>query len=110
MRFGRLDALVKTLRFRLAFWNTGVLVVLSLATLMGLREGLRLTLLHELDQQLAEDAQEVNLVLAEHADDPPRLQEVIDRKAQSHVPHGWFVQIYDGEGRLRWASSGTPDL
>ncbi|HEY8505137.1 MAG TPA: hypothetical protein VIL46_11185, partial [Gemmataceae bacterium] len=53
----------RSLRFRLAFWNTAVILLLVGGTLVGIREGLRYTLLRELDGQLTEDALEVALML-----------------------------------------------
>jgi heavy metal sensor kinase len=95
------------LRFRLSSWNTGVILALLALTLFGVHAGLRYTLMAEMDKQLDEDAREVGLILDRFRHDPDKLLEAIDRKANSHDEHGWFVQVYDQTG-LRWSSNGAP--
>src|SRR2546423_1259352 len=63
MSSGRPDSWFRTLRFRLTFWNTVALFLLVLATLLGLREGLRFTLQREMDALLAAAVEEVRLLL-----------------------------------------------
>jgi len=106
-------------------WNAAVVLVTALVILVGLREGVRLTILRELDQQLTGDLSEVELNLAElgvRASDIHRLTtdrtgaallrqflEELNRKALGHVQHGWFAQLLDRTGQTVWASDNTPD-
>ncbi len=108
MHFGRADGVSGTLRFRLAFWNTAVLLLLVAATLAGLRAALAWTLLRELDRLLAEDATEVALMLRDHHADRERLAEELERKARSHTEDGWFVQVFAPDGGVLVASRTTP--
>ena len=50
MRSARSDRLFGSLRFRLTFWNTVGLLLLGAGTLVGLRQGLYLTLSRELNR------------------------------------------------------------
>jgi heavy metal sensor kinase len=99
----------RTLRFRLAAWNALVVVLTAVVTLVGLRQGVRWTLMHELDQILLEDVAEVELSVR---DTPARrfsqLTDSLNRKALGHKHHGWFVRLDDPQGRPLWQSEGAP--
>ena len=100
---------LRTLRFRLMVWNALVVVVTGVVMLVGLREGVRITLLHELDQLLAEDAHEVELALRQYPNtDSEALREQLDRKALGHAQHQWFVQLSDAENRVLYQSRHAP--
>jgi signal transduction histidine kinase len=99
----------RTLRFRLAAWNALVVLLTALVTLVGLRQGVQWTLLHELDQILREDAQEVLLALRElNPSEFPVLTEELARKAIGHRQHGWFVELRDEQGAVVWSSLRAP--
>ena len=55
MRFRRLSDVFRSLRFRLTVWNTAVVLLTVVGTLMGVREALRFAMRHEIDQVLRED-------------------------------------------------------
>ncbi len=117
MPFGRLkhlwnpwDGLFRTLRFRLTFWNSATILVLVVATLFGLREGLRYTLLREFDAILAEDIDEVRKVLERYHGDWKQIGVVLEEKAESHQDREWFVRILSGEGDVLHASTKSPDV
>lgn len=98
----------RTLRFRLAAWNAAVVVVTALVTLLGLRQGVRWALLHELDQVLIDDAHEIALSVASSARrgvEP--LTDELMRKAQGHEHHSWYVKLLDAEQRELWTSPGS---
>ena len=100
-----------TLRFRLAAWNALVIILTALVTLLGLREGVRWAILHEMDQILQEDTEEVALALSElPANDFPLLIDELERKAIGHKHHGWFAQLLAANGNLVWSSVATPQL
>jgi heavy metal sensor kinase len=110
MRFGRLDNFFRTLRFRLTFWNTGMIVVLLLAALAGVHVGLRWTLQHRMDGMLSEDVEEVALILERYWPNEDTIDEELERKAQTHRQRTWFARILNPDGEVRWATSNTPPL
>ena len=110
MRFGRLEPLIKSLRFRVTFWNTIGIIALVLLTFVGLREGLRSFLQREMDQLLREDLDEIRLVVDRFDRDLGMIREELDRKAVSHKARAWFVRIFDEENTSLIASTGAPDL
>ena len=52
MFFDRLRVVVRSLRFRLLLWNAGAVMVTGLVILLAVRQGVRYTLLFDLDQVL----------------------------------------------------------
>jgi heavy metal sensor kinase len=108
MRFGRVDRLFGSLRFRLTFWNTGAILLLVLGILVGLREGLRYTLQREMDELLEEDLQEVRMTLRRFYPDWKRIKEELDSRAISHKARSWFVRIYSADGKELLATAGAP--
>ncbi|MCA8998523.1 MAG: HAMP domain-containing histidine kinase [Planctomycetaceae bacterium] len=100
----------KTLRFRLASWNAAIVVLTAMITLGGLRQGVEWALLHEMDQILEEDLEEIELALKEQGpQEPAELREELNRKAIGHQHHGWFVQMYGPDHQLVWASIEAPE-
>ena len=57
----RLREIARTLRFRLTAWNTALVLVVVISTLIGVHEGVRLTLVNEFDEMLREDLHEIRL-------------------------------------------------
>lgn len=109
MSFERLKHSTKTLRFRLMAWNAGVVLLTALGILVGVREGLRFSLLSEMDQVLRQDLNEIRLAVGEYMlKDLSRIQEDLNRKARGHDQDGWFVQVLGADGRERFASENTP--
>ncbi|MGE0373887.1 MAG: sensor histidine kinase [Planctomycetaceae bacterium] len=99
----------KTLRFRLAIWNIFVIALTALTILVGLRQGVGWTLLNEMDQILAEDAQEVALALEQITEKEfPDLTEELTRKSIGHKHHGWFIQLFGAGNQIAWASPESP--
>ncbi len=99
----------KTLRFRLALWNALSVLATAALILITLRQGVRWAILHELDQILVEDAEEVALALQELTDEHfAQMTGDFDRKARGHRHHEWFVQLLDHDQRVVWASARTP--
>lgn len=99
----------KTLRFRLAVWNAGVVIVTAILTLVGLRQGVQWALLREVDQVLMDDAHEIALALeAAKPEHLKSLKEEFFRKAVGHKQRGWYVKLCDSHDRLVWATPGAP--
>lgn len=102
---------MRTLRFRLMLWNALAVVLTGIGILLCVREGVRYTLLRELDQVLKEDLQEISLGFQEKSRvNWDVLREELDRKARGHKFHGWFVRFYDDEGQPTWSSASTPSV
>jgi heavy metal sensor kinase len=123
MLFQRLLTSRRTLRFRMMVWNAFVVVATAVVTLVGVREGVRLAILHEMDQILTEDVNEIeygfadaratvaDLQIAAGGDTgnkTSRLLDDLERKALGHKQHGWFVQLLDPADGVLWSSQGAP--
>ncbi|MCA9235621.1 MAG: HAMP domain-containing protein [Planctomycetales bacterium] len=95
----------RSIRFRIAAWSSLAVAAVAIVALLGLRQSIRWTLTHEVDQALIEDGDEVNLVLRDLA--PDGLEAVADelrRKATGHRQHRWFVRLIAADGSLVWQS------
>jgi heavy metal sensor kinase len=111
MRFRRLKDVFRSLRFRLTLWNTAVVLLTVVGTLIGVREALRFALRHEIDQLLQQDALEVELAVAdlyENMDSLEAIKSEMSRKAAAHVERGMFVELLDRQDRVLWSSPNTP--
>jgi len=108
---GHRSAFMRTLRFRLMLWNALAVVLTGIGILLCVREGVRFSLLRELDQVLKEDLQEISLGFQEKSRvNWDILREELDRKARGHKFHGWFVRFYNEAGKPTWSSASTPAL
>jgi heavy metal sensor kinase len=110
MRFEQFRAIFWSLRFRLTLWNTTVVLATVLLVLFGVREGLWVGLVHDVDRLLRDDANEVGLTLQA---DYPNMNQVyaeIDRKVRGHADRDLFVQLFDQNGKEIWSSANTPPL
>jgi heavy metal sensor kinase len=95
----------RTLRFRLAAWNAAIVIITALVTLLGLRQGVRWALMHELDQMLADDTREIELAIASTAPGGIlRLQSELSRMARGHQHRGWYVELLDADEQVLWTS------
>ena len=100
-------SVTRSLRFRLMIWNAAVVLTTACVTLVALREGVRITLLRELDQLLREDLREIQIALSEH-EDSEVLREQLDRKATGHAQHQWFAELVGDDGRMHYQSVHAP--
>jgi heavy metal sensor kinase len=110
MRFEPLKHLPRTLRFQLTFWNTIVILVLVAGTLWGVREGLRWTLLNELDALLIEDVKEVQLTIDGFGPNWDQMAAELGPKVISNSDRGWFVRVFSTSGELLWSSENAPEV
>lgn len=109
MSFERFKARLRTLRARLMIWDAAAVFLTAVAVLIGVREGVRFALLHEIDEVLLEDIDEINLLLKEpRVDGEVALFADLDRKARGHTHHVWFVMLLDGNGKPAWSSERSP--
>ncbi|MDZ4782226.1 MAG: ATP-binding protein [Planctomycetia bacterium] len=123
MFFEKFNQARRTLRFRLMAWNAFVIVLTASVTLLGLRAGVRLAIVNEIDGVLIEDVREIEFALDDAGataegiraaatsgatGQVAALLATLERKDRGHEQHGWFAQLFDGEGNLVWASEHAP--
>lgn len=110
MSFERFRAWTRTLRARLMLWDAAAVFLTAIAVLIGVREGVRYALLHEIDEVLLEDIDEINLLLQEpRPEGEVMLIADLDRKARGHTHHVWFLQFLDKNRKPTWSSINTPE-
>lgn len=97
----------RTLRVQLTAWSTLVVLLTVIVTLVGVREGLRLTLLHENDAALIDDAREVGLAVQQFFPDLEQVREEMQRKSLGHSDRKLVLQLLDDEGRIVASSGDT---
>ncbi|MFN0198163.1 MAG: sensor histidine kinase [Planctomycetaceae bacterium] len=101
----------KTLRVRLAIWNAVAVILTAMITLVGLQQGVRWALLHEMDALMIEDIQEITLELQNLPPDGfDSYTAELNRKAIVHRHHGWFVDFLDNNSVPLWTSVATPEM
>src|SRR5688572_20805160 len=110
MRFEQIKLIYRSLRFRLTLWNSAVVLLTAIAALFALREGLRVTLMREIDQQLSEDAEEVELAIRDFYPDLKAIQEELNRKAEGHKAHGLFVRLLGPNDEEIWMTAHPPNF
>ncbi|HVX12637.1 MAG TPA: ATP-binding protein [Pirellulales bacterium] len=108
MRFGRLSGFFRSLRFRLTAWNTAVVLLTVGGALLGVREGLRHTLLGDMDQQLQEDAEELAQGVRQTYPDLDPVFQQIERKAAAHRHLDLFIELLDDHDEVIRASREGP--
>ncbi|MBY0589245.1 HAMP domain-containing protein [bacterium] len=109
MHFSHLSRVSRSIGFRLTLWNSLIIVLCGAATLLGLRVGLYRALLSEADNGLLDDLLEVERTLNDQQLVGGDAREVLERKAESHVHHAWFVQLFNAGNNEQWGSRGRPD-
>jgi signal transduction histidine kinase len=108
MRFNHLSRVVRSIGFRLTLWNSAIIVLCGAATLLGLRVGLYRALLSEADSGLLDDLIEVERSLHDEQIHGGNAREEFERKAESHVHHAWFAQLFESQGNESWSTKGRP--
>ncbi len=108
MQFERFKHVYQSLRFRLTLWNSAVVLLTAVAALFALREGLRVTLMREIDQQLTEDAQEIELAIQDFYPNFNQIREELNRKAEGHKAHGLFVRLLGPKNEEIWMTAHPP--
>ena len=99
---------IRSLGFRLTVWNTVVVLSAALAALVAVREAVRFTIQLEHDGILKEETAEIGLAIKQYHPDFQEIERELQRKAESHAEHDWFVQWFDVNGQLLWTSRNTP--
>lgn len=100
-----------TLRARLTLWTTLVVLLVAVAALVAVRQGLRMMLRKELNVALADEVYETVLSARPTDASPEAIFHDIERTSAGHLRHGWFLQLYSADGReVLWSSDNTPRL
>lgn len=101
----------QTLRSRLVFWNTLVVLITVLAALYGVREGLRFYLTSEIESVLNEEVKVALLAVADVYPDRLQTIEQLQRIVDGHKVSDWHVRWLDVKrSRTIWASNNAPDF
>jgi signal transduction histidine kinase len=88
-------------------WNAIVVIITACVTLVALREGVRITLMREMDQLLNEDLREIKMAL-DAREDKATLHDQLDRKDSGHEKHKWFAELIRGDGSTEYGSTHAP--
>ncbi len=110
MRYEQAKAVFRSLRFRLTAWNTAVVLLTVLLALFGVREGLRLSLIDELEKSLVDDSIEVSLTVEQVYPDLGEVFNEMNRKVKGHEDRDLFVELLADKGEVLWSSDNTPPL
>lgn len=79
--------------------------------LIGVRQGVRWAVFHEIDQLLLEEAREISFAIRDaRANEFWQIEEELSRKSLGHQQHGWFAELFGKDGKLIWASMEAPPL
>lgn len=95
MPWRRVSQQFRSLRSRLTFWNTLVVLLAVIVALFGVREGLRFYLTQELDDVLDDEISELLLVIKEFYPDRETIIDAMRRKSEGHEIHGWHIRWLD---------------
>ena len=97
------------LQAKLTWWNSLVMVLMTLLALAIVHEGVRWSLQKELQSVLDAEAFEMALSTGNGSPDSDGFFSGLERAAAGHIQRGWFVQMFDRQGkRLLWSSQNTP--
>ena len=97
-----------TLRLRLTIWNTLVVLLMAIVSLLAARFAARATLYDDADAELRAAVREVVLALRDLSPNIDAVVAEISRKAESHEQRGWFVQLLEEDGTTLWKSEHCP--
>lgn len=110
MRWPRPDrAWLSSLRGRLTLWNTALVLLMTVSSLVAARLVARATLYDAADAELRGAAEEVVLALQDLYPDVDAVVAQVRRLARSHERRGWFIQFLTQEGQTLWKSDLCPD-
>ena len=100
----------KTLRFRLTFWNTLVVLFAASLALIALRDQRRRSLVNETRDLLREESIELDLAIRKLYPDLTSIRAEFERKVMSHSQHRWFAQLSDKNQESVYRSANYPEL
>jgi heavy metal sensor kinase len=110
MRSEQFKAVFRSLRFRLTAWNTAVVLLTVLLALFGVHEGLRLSLINEMDKALLGNAKEIGAAFETPKPDLDATIQEMKRMVLGHGEEGLFVQLLGPDQKEIWLSDNAPPL
>lgn len=100
----------RTLRSRLVFWNTLVVLIAVVVALYGVREGLRFYLTNEIESVLNEEAKVALLAIEAVYPDEAQTIVQLQRIADGHKASDWHIRWLDVKrSRTIWASGNAAE-
>lgn len=99
---------MRTWHFQLMAWNTGVVLLTVFISMAAVREGLRLMMLYETEQLLADDSAEIRQAFRQYYPDLDAIRATMDREAQGHAHRGLFMQLLSADNQVLFSSVHTP--
>lgn len=100
----------QSLRSRLVFWNTLVVLITVVVALYGVREGLRFYLTSEIESVLSEEVKVALLAVEDVYPNEAAIIEQLKRIADGHKASDWHIRWLDvGRSRTIWASNNAPE-
>ncbi len=101
---------IHSLRFRLTAWNTAIVLLAVILALVGVREGLRISLRQEIDRLLLEETEVVQFSVEQLFPNLEAIRAEMDRMAMGHQQRGWFLDLLDEQGMPVRSENHAPDL
>jgi two-component system heavy metal sensor histidine kinase CusS len=99
-----------SLRVRLTLWNTAVVLLMTLATLVVVRFAASSMLHAEADASLRAAVEEITAALREYHPDVEAVVGDMRRMTASHRQRGWFMHLLTQDGDTVWMSDNCPDV
>jgi two-component system heavy metal sensor histidine kinase CusS len=97
-----------SLRTRLTLWNTAVVLVMTVVTLLAVRFVAKSTLYRESDANLGDDLERIVSDLHDLLPDREAVIGSLRRMAESHAERGWFMHLLTSDGATVWKSDNCP--
>lgn len=98
-----------SLRFKLTAWNSAVVLVMILASLVAARVVARQALYADADAELRSGVREIVLAIEDLYPNIPAIVAEVSRKARSQEQRGWFCQLLTEDGTTLWKSDHCPE-
>jgi len=98
-----------SLRARLTLWNTAVVLLMTVASLLAVRFGARAAIYRETDAVLRGSVREVALAITDLYPDLEAVIDVLKRKEAGHAERAWFMHLLTEDGTTLWKSGLCPE-
>jgi two-component system heavy metal sensor histidine kinase CusS len=110
MRWPSIDpATWTTLRARLTLWNTGVVLLMTAASLAAVWLGARGALYRETDAVLIGNVREVAIAITDLYPDIDAVVAELQRRVKANAERAWFTHLLTEDGTTIWQSDLCPE-
>jgi signal transduction histidine kinase len=110
MRWPSIDrATWTTLRARLTLWNTGVVLLMTAASLAAVWLGARGAMYRETDAVLIGNVREVAIAITDLYPDLDAVVAELQRRAKANAERAWFTHLLTEDGSTIWQSDLCPE-